>query len=131
MEKGPTNNPRAVRAEQSSHEGNPLDVVKGREQEIGPLLGIFIILILFLAGASYFLIHELKGSLGSSPTATTTEIVIYRHAPISTSTETTATSTGNSRAVRAEQSSHEGNAELDSIQNSLDSQTQNINGLNF
>jgi hypothetical protein len=39
--------------------------------------------------------------------------------------------TNNPRAVRAEQSSHEGNAELDAIQNSLDSQTQNVNGLNF
>jgi hypothetical protein len=96
---------------------NPLDVVKGREQEIGPVLGILIILILFLAGASYFLIHELKGSLGSSPTATTTEIVIYRHAPISTSTETTATTTGN--------------AKLDAIEKSLDNQTQNLNNLNF
>jgi hypothetical protein len=103
MEKGPTK--------------NPLDVVKGREQEIGPLLGIFIILILFLLGGSYFLVYELKGNSKKSPTATTTEIIIYRHPTTATSTGAIATSTGN--------------AELDAIQNSLDSQTQNINGLNF
>ena len=117
MEKGPTK--------------NPLDVVKGREQEIGPLLGIFIILILFLLGASYFLVYELKGNSKKSPTATTTEIIIYRHPTTATSTGAIATSTGNPRAVRAEQSSHEDNAELDAIKNSLESQTQTINGLNF
>jgi hypothetical protein len=110
---------------------NPLDVVKGREQEIGPVLGIFIIPVLFLLGASYFLVYELKENHRGSPTGTTTEIIIYRHPAAATSTDTTATSTGNPRAVRAEQSSHEGNAELDAIQKSLESQMQNINGLNF
>ena len=110
---------------------NPLDIVKGRDQEIGPVLGICIILILFLAGAYYFLIHELGGNSRGSSTGTTTEVIIYRHPATATSTNTTTTLTGNPRAVRAEQSSHEGNAELDAIEKSLESQTQSVNGLNF
>ena len=96
---------------------NPLDVVRGREQEIGPLLSIFIILILLVVGAFYFWGHELSINSKNPPDATTTEIIVYRHTPTSTSTQIIASSTGN--------------AELDAIENSLESQTQNVNGLNF
>jgi len=96
---------------------NPLDVVKGREQETGPFIGIVIILALFAVGALYFWKHELVTKSERASTATTTKIVIYRRASPATTTEPAASSTGN--------------AELDSIQNALESQTQNIDGLNF
>ena len=96
---------------------NPLNVVKGREQEIGPLLGIFIILILLVVGAFYFWDNELNKNSKKSSTATTTEIIVYRHTPISTSTQIIASSTGN--------------AELDAIESNLDSQMQGVNNLNF
>src|ERR1035437_5352649 len=96
---------------------NSLNVVKGREQEIGPLLGIFIILILLVVGAFYFWDNELNKNSKKSSTATTTEIIVYRHTPISTSTQIIASSTGN--------------AELDAIESNLDSQMQGVNNLNF
>ncbi len=74
---------------------DPLNVVKGREQEIGPLFGIFIILVLFIAGALYFLMHAWSGNQEKPANATSTEIIIYRHAPISTSTAAAASSTDN------------------------------------
>ena len=142
-----------------SPKNNSLDVVRGRDQEIGPLLGIFIILMILVVGAFYFWSYELRGNSRSPLTGTTTEVIIYRHPITATSTNTTTTSTGNPRAVRAEQSSHEGNpravraeqsshegnpravraeqsshegnAELDAIENGLESQTQNVNGLSF
>lgn len=111
---------------------NPLDIVKGSEQEIGPLLGIFTIIILVVVGALYFWTHEPNRIQKNSTNATTTEIIIRRHSPASTSTsESAASSTGNPRAVRAEQSSHDGNTELDAIENGLEDQTENVNGLNF
>jgi hypothetical protein len=105
-----------VRAEQSSHEGNPLDVVKGREQEIGPLLGIFTIVILLAAGAFYFWMNEFKESK-RGPQATTTEVIVYQHAPAATSTSTNASSSDA--------------AELDAMQNNLENQTKDVNNLNF
>jgi len=101
-----------------SPEKNPLDVLKGREQEIGPLLGILIILVILMAGAFYFWMYGLNGAPKRSSTATTTEVIIYRHAT------SQATSSGS-------QASSTDNVELNAIENSLESQTQGIDNLNF
>jgi hypothetical protein len=65
---------------------NPLDIVKGREQEIGPVLGILIIFILLVVGAFYFWDNEANNNSKRPPTATTTEIIIQRHTQTATST---------------------------------------------
>lgn len=115
----PTNNPRAVRAEQSSYDGNPLNVIHGRDQEIGPFLAIFIILILLIAGAIYFWKEE--SGKNSTNAATTTEVIIYEHSrPAATSSPATVSSTSST-----------GNPELDAIRDSMESQTGSVNNLNF
>lgn len=101
----------------ASPTNNPFDVVKGREQEIGPLFGIITILVLLVAGAIYFWSQEFGKNSKKPATATTTEIIIYRHARAATTTQAAASSTGN--------------AELDAIQNNLDNHTQNVDNLNF
>ena len=90
---------------------NPSDVIKGREQSIGPIFAIFIILAVLVGGALYFFDQETDK--GGAQTATTT-VIIYRHAQ-----PTTATTSANS------------NAELDAIKASLEIQTANVNNLNF
>ena len=95
---------------------NPLDVVAGREQEIGPFFGIVIILALLIVGALYFWRYETDLRSKNQSAATTTEIIIRRH-PAATSTEQSASSTDAS--------------DLDAIKANLESETQNIDGLNF
>ena len=104
---------------------NPLDIVKGSEQEFGPLLGIFVILILVVAGALYSWMNESNRSPKNPTAASTTEIVIYEHPQASAST-TAAASTSASEA-----STSSDDAELNAIENSLENQTQNVNNLNF
>jgi len=96
---------------------NPLDIVTGREQEIGPVLGIFTILILVTSGAFYFWTRESSKDRNNATTATTTKIIIHRRDQISTSTPPVASSTSD--------------AELDAIESSLENQTENVNSLKF
>jgi len=96
---------------------NPLDVVKGREQETGPFIGILVILLFLALGAFYFLKNELDMRSERPSVATSTEIVIYRRHIVGTSTPSTASSTANT--------------ELDAIQANLENETQGIDGLNF
>jgi|GEM_PF-2193857 hypothetical protein len=103
---------------------NPLDVVRGRESEIGPLLGIFIILVILIVGAIYFWRNESAMNSKNPRTATTTEIIIYKNAQASTSTGMM----GSSTEVAA---SSTDSAELNILEANLESQTRDVNNLNF
>jgi hypothetical protein len=95
---------------------DPFDVVRGRPGTSGSLAGILVVLALLLMAAGYFFWNQ-HGGRDQGTAATTTEITIYRSAQAATSSPRAASSTGS--------------AELESIENGLYGETENVSGLNF
>jgi hypothetical protein len=96
-----------------------LDVIKGREQGIGPLIGTLVILVLLAAGALYLSSRNFIRSPALVSAASSTEIFVYEHSNASTLPSASSFASSSSSSTASSEGSSPTTTDFDAVERSL------------